>query len=229
MNDEKQCCNNTDQPDANLDGNQSQKGSCCSAGASCGGMTTQDWQGILAQVKAVLSDPVNCWTKIKEEQKSVKEIYLSYLIPLAVVGAVAQIIGNMFFGGAFGFIHGIAFTVVTSVISLALLFVGGYLFSTLATYFGGTVKQEDAFRLVAYSATASLVAGVLAIYPPLAVLGILFFLYNLYTLYSGIPAMTGIVEKRIPYFAAGLVSYLVAGFLINLVLIGILGLKLVTT
>ena len=222
MNDDKQCCKETSQD------NNSEKGSCCSGGSCSAALASLDWQAIINQAKSILIDPVNCWAAIKEQQKPVKGIYLTYLIPLVVVGLVAQIIGQIIFGGSFGFIHGIAFAIVTGVLQLAMLFVGGYIFSKLASYFGGTVTIEDGFRLVAYSATASLVAGLLAIYPPIAILAILFSLYSLYTLYSGVPAMTGISEKQVPYFCASLVSYLVAGFIINLVVIAALGLKLVT-
>ena len=225
MNDENQCCK-----EPNQDG-KSKEGSCCSGG-SCTAesliatVTTLDWQGILNQVKDILVDPVNCWGKIKEQQKPVKEIYLTYLVPLTIVGVVAQVIGNAVFGGTFGFIHGIAFAIVTSVLQLALLFVGGYIFSKLATYFEATVTHEDGFRLVAYSTTASLVAGLLAVFPPIGILALLFSLYSLYTLYSGVPTMTGITQKRLPYFCAAMVCYFIAGFVINLVVIAALGLKL---
>jgi hypothetical protein len=72
-----------------------------------------------------------------------------------------------------------------------------------------------------------LVAGLLAVFPPIGILAVLFSIYSLYTMYSGVPTMTGISEKRIPYFCAALVSYFVAGFVINLVVIAALGLKLV--
>jgi len=71
-------------------------------------------------------------------------------------------------------------------------------------------------KLVAYASTPAWVAGVVGLFPPLAVLGILAGLYGIYLFYLGLPpVMQTPGDKVIPYMLVSaiiiVVLYLVVG------------------
>ena len=84
----------------------------------------------------------------------------------------------------------------------------------LAPTFGGQKNLNNAFKLVAYGSTASLVAAALYLFPMLSMLVLLASFYALYTMYLGLPVMMkNPPEKTLPYMAVIVVCGFVAGLL----------------
>lgn len=181
-----------------------------------------DWGALSDRVKLVLTDPKGCWSAIKSENKSIKEIYMSYLIPLAGIGLLCTVLGNIIFGGG-GLIAGIVGGIVSVALALGLLMVVAYIYKFVAGQFQSSASEVDTFKLVAYGATASYVGKFLGIIPVLAPLEILFSIYGVYILYQGITPMTGISEKRLPYFIACFVVTFVVMVVVTAVVLGALG------
>jgi hypothetical protein len=172
----------------------------------------------MERVKAILLSPKPEWERIKLEPLDKQKLYVGYLLPLALVAALASAIGMSVFGvGALGFTVkvGIVPAFVSGVVQVVMTLVGAFVLALvvdwLAPNFGTAKNPEQAHKLAVYSGTAGLVAGVFAIFPPLGMLSILG-LYSVVLFYLGLPRLMGTPDgKRVPYMAAIFVVCLVLG------------------
>jgi hypothetical protein len=113
--------------------------------------------------------------------------------------------------------------VFTYIISLALIFGMSLVVDYLAPTFLGKSDPFKAFKLVAYSSTAAMVAGIFMLLPALSVLAVLGGFYSLYLFYVGVPVLMKCPpEKQLPYTAVMVAMGLVVG-LIFMILANILG------
>lgn len=180
---------------------------------------------LVERVQAILLKPKETWPVIEAEAGDVPSIYKNYLIYLAAIPAVAGFIGMSVFGvGAFGmsfrvpFLAGLVNMVVGFVLSLAMVYVLALVADALAPTFKGQKNLLNAFKLVAYSATAGMVGGIFNLLPSLAMLGLLAALYSIYLLYTGIPVLMKAPEdKALGYTAVLIVCGIVAGIIVGAV------------
>lgn len=179
--------------------------------------------GLVDRVKNILLTPKAEWARIEPEAADVNKLYLGYVLPLAALSAICGIIGMVVFGiGVPGLMTvrvGVVEAIISGVIQVACyvggVFLLGIIANALAPTFGSVPNQGQAHKLMAYSFTASLLAGVFAIFPPLAILGLLG-LYSFALLFIGLPIMMKTPDdKRIGYFATlviiGIVTFFVIG------------------
>ncbi len=185
-----------------------------------------NWQFIFERAKAILSDPASTWGRIKNEEATAKEIFVSYAMVLAAIPVVCQFLRMITFGQTIPFIggtvrwpffSGLITSAVTYVLSLVGLFVAGYIAHKLAEKFEGEATLEDGLKLMAYSFTPAYLAGVLYLIPALSVLSILFSIYGLYLFYQGIPTMVKVESRRMPYFGSTILATFLAMFIIGIV------------
>ncbi len=185
---------------------------------------------LIARVKNILMQPSATWDVIDAEQTSIGALYRGYVMPLAAIPAVCNLVGMLAFG--IGGIFGISFrpspiwlitqAIVSYALSLAMVYVLALIIEALAPNFGGTKDRMQAFKIAAYAPTASWVAGVFGLLPSISILAILGGLYSLYLLYLGLPKLMKAPEdKATPYFAVVLVAAIVAGIVIGAVTSGI--------
>src|SRR5690606_24225739 len=74
---------------------------------------------------------------------------------------------------------------------------------------------DKTFQLVAYSYTASLVGGLFAILPAIAIVGLIAGSYGFYLLYLGLPVMKKAPEdKQGAYFVVSVVVIIVSHFVV---------------
>ncbi|MBW8814388.1 MAG: YIP1 family protein [Caulobacterales bacterium] len=180
--------------------------------------------GLVARVKAILTQPTATWDVIDTEPADIGGLYRSYVIPLAAIPHICSFIGLAVFGvGAFGFSYHPSIiwlavqTIVGFVLSLAMVYVLSLVIDGLAPTFNATKNQTQALKLAAYAPTASWVAGVFSLYPALAIVGVLGGLYSLFTLYKGLPRlMKAPDDKAGPYFVVVLVVAIVIGLVIGI-------------
>jgi hypothetical protein len=177
---------------------------------------------LIERAKNILLKPIQEWPVIEAEPSTIQDILTRYVLPLAAIGPVASFIGGQVFGyGALGFsyrpslLSSLSSAVVTFVLSVIGIFVLSLIADFLAPKFGGTSNRLSAFKLVAYSWTAGLLAGVFGIIPSLAFLSILG-LYSVYLLYTGAtPLMKVPQDKAVAYTAVTIVCavliYIVVG------------------
>lgn len=172
--------------------------------------------GLIERVKSILLRPSPTWDVIETEPATMGSLYKGYIIPLAAVPAICGLIGAVVFGyGMFGvsfkppIAMAVGSAVVSYVLSLIMVFVLALIIDALAPTFGGRKNQIQALKIAAYSMTASWLAGVFSLFPPLAILGILG-LYGLYLLYTGLPRlMKSPAEKALPYTAVIILAAIV--------------------
>lgn len=180
--------------------------------------------GIVGRVKAILLRPATTWEVIDAEPTTVGGIFKGYVVPLALIPAVAGLIGAVVFGyGLFGISYKppILGSLLSAVVAYGLSLLGVYLLALiidgLAPTFDGQKNPVQAFKVAAYASTASWVAGIFQIYPPLSILGLLG-LYSLYLLYLGLPRlMKAPQEKALPYTAVVIVVAIVIAIVVAVI------------
>jgi hypothetical protein len=185
---------------------------------------------LVDRVKNILMSPKTEWPVIEQEQTDVKTLYMSYIMILAAIPAIAGIIAAMLIGGVVGAVAGrpglgagmtggiaIAHGIVSYVISLVVVFVVALIVDALAPTFGGTKSQINALKLVAYSATAGWIAGIATIIPVLGwIVAIIGTLYGIYLLYLGLPVlMKSPEDKTVVYLVVVVVVYILLTWLLG--------------
>lgn len=186
---------------------------------------------LVARAKAILTDPKQEWPRIAVEPKTTGEIFTSYSLPLLLIAPIANFLGGQIFGyGAFGFsfrpsLIGALSTAITSfILSIVSLFVLMAIVEWLAPKFGGTPTRTNAFKLVAYSLTASALAGIFGLVPMLAWLGIVG-LYSFYLFYTGVAPMLGVpADKALGFTVVTVICGIVLSLLVGVVAGSVAGL-----
>lgn len=180
---------------------------------------------LVDRVKRILMSPRTEWQVIEAEPTTPAQLYTGYIVPLAAIGPIAQLIGYSVFGisvpfmGTYRVPIGSAITsaLVSYVLSLAAIYVLALIIDGLAPKFNGQRSQIQALKVAAYSSTASWVAGIFHLVPGLRLLTILG-LYSLYLLYLGLPiVMKAPMEKAMAYTAVVILAAIVLFMVIGVV------------
>lgn len=165
--------------------------------------------GLIERVKAILTRPKDEWPKIAADPSSPGDIVTRYAIPLIAIGPVASFIGGQLFGyGAWfvtyrpSLVAGLAGAFGTFVMSLIMLVVVTFIADSLAPKFGGESNRRQAFKWVAFGATASWVGGIFGLIPSLGIVGLLASLYSLYLLYTGATPVMKVPQDKAAGFTA---------------------------
>ena len=186
------------------------------------------------RAKNIIMQPRAEWPRIDAEPDTIGGIYKRYVIILAAIGPVAGLIGMLAFGvRVLGFTYrppvgsAIATAVVQYLLSLASVYILALIIEALAPTFGGTKDRVKAFKVAAYSMTAAWLAGIFAIIPNLAWLGLVG-LYSFYLLYLGLPVLMKVSQdKAVGYWVAAvltaIVLYFVVAYIAGSVVGGIIG------
>lgn len=187
---------------------------------------------LVERVKRILLKPKEEWAVIDTEETSIGGLFVPYVVVLAAIPAVAQMIGSLVFGYSmmgvtFRPTIGSAITMAAGqyVLGLLAVVVLALVIDALAPRFNAQKNRIQAFKVAAYACTAAWVVGVVALIPPIGFLSILG-LYSLYLFYIGLPLlMKAPAEKALSYtvvtiLVAGLIA-VVASFLLRPVLGGL--------
>jgi hypothetical protein len=177
---------------------------------------------LVDRAKNIIMTPKTEWPVIAAEEPNTTQILTGYVIPLALIPAIATVIGHGLFGGPFG--ASLAFGIGTAVVSFVTTVLGVYLTALVTDYlapnFGSQKNFGRAMQTVAYAYTPAWIGGILGIVPAIAWLGTLAGLYGLYLMYLGLPhTMKTPEDKTIVY----MVVVIIILFVISMVLAAILG------
>jgi hypothetical protein len=183
---------------------------------------------MVMRVVHILVQPNAEWEVIKQERTDLQTLYLKYVCILAVIPAIAGFIANAFVGsltaGRIGVGAALGAAATGYVMSLILVFVVALIADSLAPSFGGRKNIDRALKLVAYSMTASWVAGAFAFIPVLGwLISLLGGLYALYLFYLGAPVLMKTGEKTIGYTAVTVAIAIVIGFVMGMLSAAIFG------
>ncbi|MEO0063110.1 MAG: hypothetical protein RLZZ08_1670 [Pseudomonadota bacterium] len=179
-----------------------------------------DTSGIAARAKAIITSPSTEWPKVAAETTPPGKVLMTYALPLALIGPVAALIGGLAFGmpTMLGTLHlGITALLTMAVMSFVLAIISLYVVSWAANFlspkFNGRDDFPAAFRLVAYSMTASWLAGIFGLVPWLSILSILG-LYSLFLFYKGATPVLGVPADKAGFYT---VVTVVVAIIVNVV------------
>ena len=185
---------------------------------------------IINTAKQFILNPKLEWEVAKEDTNTAQQHVMTYVLPLALISAVAIFIGVGLIGyRVLGYrvqsVSGGLTQAIMSLVSILIgVFLSGFVIHKLAPTFNTTVTLDKAVKLVGFSYTAMLLAGVLNIFPPLAFFTFLGGLYSLYIMYLGFKPMTNVSEeKSMSYFLVSLLVIVAVYVIIGLILAGIVG------
>jgi hypothetical protein len=188
----------------------------------------------ITRAKNILLTPASEWLVIDGETETPQSLLGKYVIPMALIPAIAKFIGfgligvNAFFFRLGGPTWGAIEACNSFVSSLIGYFASTYVIDALAPSFDSPKNAGKSAQLVAYSYTASWVAGILFILPSLSVVALLLALYGIYLFYLGIPVLKKTPEdKRATYMIVSaiviIVIFIVVGVIITDIIYAIMG------
>jgi len=185
-----------------------------------------DIMKIILQAKDITLNPKGALKKLKDE-KITKQDLIIYLAIVAFPILIGVIIGQGVVGTSFGwgwyaavFRVPLGWAVAWGIVQYIMMIIGvivfGYVFNMLAPSFSSKQNLMQSMKLVAYALTPLLLAGILNIYPPIAILQLVALIYSLYILYMGLPIYLGTPDdKRIVYMIISIIIYAVIFFVIS--------------
>jgi MFS family permease len=177
--------------------------------------------GLIDRIKNILLTPQAEWDRIASEPADVNKIYLGYVLPLAAFAALCGFIGMALIGvmgWRVGIVPGLIAVIIQTGMGLVSVFIIAFVANALAPTFGSRQDMGQAHKLAAYGSTAFFLAGVFAIFPPLAILALVGF-YSFALIYIGLPRLMGTPQdKRIGYLATIIVIAIVVGIVLNIVI-----------
>jgi hypothetical protein len=182
--------------------------------------------GLLSRIKNLVLSPKTEWPVIAPEPTTASQLYVGYVMPLAVLAALLgflrmSVLGvNSAFGNSFRMpiSSGLTYTVVMFVSVLFGVFVVATIINALAPTFSGTKDQRQALKVAAYSLTPAMLSSVLALSPILAaLLQLLAGLYGIYVLYLGLPVlMQSPKDKAFGYTASVVICTILVGIVFGI-------------
>ncbi len=181
---------------------------------------------LINRVKQLLLNPKEEWKVIaKEDNKTAQQHIIEYVLPLALIPALATFIGTGLIGYRVLGYHvrsidtGLSQAAISLVTTLLGVYISGFVIHKLAASYNTSVSLDKAIKLVGFSYTAMLVAGVFNIFPSLAILSLIAGIYSLYLLYLGFKPMTNVSEDRATtYFVVSLLVIIGVYIVIGLIL-----------
>jgi hypothetical protein len=187
---------------------------------------------IVDRAKNIIMTPKTEWPAIAAEEPNAAQIVSGYVIPLALIPAVAAILGYGLIGRGMysSFTWGIAMAIISFVVAVGGVYLTAFVIDYLAPNFGSQKNFGRAMQLVAYSYTPAWVAGILNIVPVLGVLALIASIYGLYLLYLGLPhTMKTPQDKVVVYMVVSIIALIIVYFVLTAILtaivMGIFGLS----
>jgi hypothetical protein len=176
---------------------------------------------LITRAKNILLSPKTEWLVILTETETPQSLLSKYVIPMALIPAIAFFIGYGLIGidaviiRISGIRWGVIMAVDSFITSIITYYICTYVVDALAPSFSSEKNIGKSAQLVAYSYTAVWVAGIFNILPSLSILGILG-LYSIYLFYLGLPVMKKTPEdKRISYMIVSAIVIIVVGLVVN--------------
>ena len=185
---------------------------------------------LIERVKNMIITPKTEWEVVATEDPNPSKVVMGYVVPIAIVVAVAAFIGWGLIGSSFLGIRirstewGLYSAISSLLSSVISVFVTAFVVDALAPSFASEKHFGRSVQLVAYGSTPGMVAGIFNILPSIAFIFLIIGgLYGLYVFYLGMgPIKKTPEEKRALYLVicilALIVVYVVLGLLIQAIL-----------
>ncbi len=182
---------------------------------------------LIERVKNILITPKTEWEVINGETATPSSLFMSYVLPLAIVSSLGAVIRYFLYAGGYaswGLKYMIIGVVITLVSTLLAFYLTAIIVDKLAPNFGSEKNMGKSAQLVAYSGTPTYVAGLLAFIPIIGwLISIAAWVYGVYLMYLGIgPLKKTPEDKKIVYILVSYVIMIAIYFVIAAILGGIL-------
>ena len=184
---------------------------------------------LVNRVKSILVSPKTEWQTIEAENAPHAKVFTTYVVPLALIPAIAAFVGYGLIGYSVLGYHvssvswGFRQAIVQYVAMLGGTYITAFVINTLAENFGTGKDFDRAFSLVAYAYTPMFTGGVFYLLPSLSWLASLAGLYGLYLLYTGLqPVMKAPADRQTSYFVVSLTVTIVVSAVLSFVLAAVL-------
>ena len=182
---------------------------------------------LVDRVKNILLTPKTEWDVIATEATPPGALITGYVLPLALVAAIASFIGFCLIGTTVPLIgtyrmpimYGVAMLVYHVIMAVVTVFILAFIIDALAPTFNGTKDRLQATKLAVYSFTPGWVAGIFTIIPLLGILGIIGAIYGIYLLYLGLPRLM----RNPPEKSAGYTALIVVCAIVVMIIISAIG------
>jgi len=172
---------------------------------------------ILSRAYGLLREPKKEWEQIRAEETTVPNILIGYVAPLAAIPPVCDLIGSTLFNRMLQVEPGDALVraVITWVVTIALVYLLGFLINALADMFDAERDELSAHKIAAYSLTPAFLSGVFSLWPPLWWLSLFALAAMVFLMYRGLPIlMKAPAEKALSYAATLTVAAAVSGIIL---------------
>jgi len=177
---------------------------------------------LIARVQRLLLTPATEWDSIAGEGADVAQIYQSYILPLTGIAALASLIGSVVAGA--GIVTALTLAIVSFGMNAGFVYVLALIVDALAPQFGAKQDFGQAFKLAAYSPTASWVGSFFMILHALWFMALIGGLYTLYLLFVGLPKlMKPAADKAMIYMLSVIGCMIVIGVVASFIVRSIVG------
>lgn len=171
----------------------------------------------LSHVPGLLRSPQQEWAAIRDRRYTTSQIYLGFVLPLALVPVLAGFIGTTQVGWQIGTGAPVRLTLGSAtqmaIAYYAAICVAVYTVGRLIHWMGETyearVDVDRGVALAAYTVTPLLLIGIAQLYPVLwlnFILGLPALGYTVFLLYTGVPVMMEIPPERGFLFASAVLA-----------------------
>jgi hypothetical protein len=172
-----------------------------------------DFAAIIARVQRLLLSPATEWDVIAGEAADVQKIYMSYTGPLIIAAAISGALGLLMIGFGIGITLQLFITQI--VLGLISVYIVAFVINALAPTFGATPDMGQAFKLAAYSPTASWIGGLFAIIPALGgIVALLGAVYSLYLFYVGLPKMMRPPQDKVIVYTLAVIGVMIVIYIV---------------
>lgn len=184
---------------------------------------------MINHVWGLLTRPNQEWQEIRGEEESISHMYLTHVLLLAAIPAIAAFIGTTQVGWSIGsgepvkLTEGSALqmTILSYLAMLAGVAVMGAFIHWMARTYDANPTLEQCIVFAAYNATPLFIGGMAAVYPNLWVgmaIGTVAISYTVYLLYVGLPTFMNIPRDEGFLFSS---SVLAVGLVVLVALIAV--------
>ncbi|MFH1541895.1 MAG: Yip1 family protein [bacterium] len=177
---------------------------------------------ILSRARELIINPRVTWQIIRDEETTVKELFINYAAPLALIPALASMISMTLIGLRLPAEKVIRVSFFDSLLAnggqylftLTAVYAASWIITKLAPVFKSKVDRTMAAKLCIYSMTPSWLVGIFTLVPGLGLLTILGS-YGIYLFFLGLPVLLETPDNKVLLYS---IASLVLAFLVSLVL-----------
>ncbi len=178
---------------------------------------------LVDRARNIMFKPGETWSVVKNEQTTIKELFVSYAAILAIIPAAAGFIGMTLMGTSMLGIHfripflaGLVHMILSYILSLVGVYIVAFIIDALAPSFSSRKDMLSAVKVAVFSFTPAWIGGIFMLIPMLGILTLIASLYGLYLLYVGLPILMETPrEKTLGYFVVIIIVSIVVSIIIN--------------